>query len=128
MARVTQLHILVEHRPGVLAEICSEMARVAVNISAIMAAPGRTEGIRMVATPLAAARRVLDALGHVYREEEAFAVRVSDRPGALGRVTRKLADAGINVEYAYGSIVKGAADRALIIVGVSDMAKAEKVL
>ena len=84
--------------------------------------------IRIVATPYDAAQKVLDNLGMAYVEEEAIAVRATDRPGALGRLTRKLADAGINIEYAYGTIVKGAADRALIVLGVSNLDKADKLL
>lgn len=128
MARTSQLLIHAEHKPGTLATICSEMAKKAVNITAIMAAYDQPGGsIRLVATPHAVARKVLDAMGLPYEEEEAVAIRVTDRPGALGRATRKLADAGINVQYAYGSIVKGS-DRALIILGVEDVARAEKIL
>lgn len=127
MARVTQLRIQAPHAPGTLSQICSELAKVAVNIGAIMAAPEQPEGIRILATPLATARKTLDQLGFQYEEEDAIAVRVNDRPGALGRVTRKLADAGINVLYAYGSIVKGE-ERALIVMGVSDVAKADKLV
>src|SRR3990172_5940419 len=120
MAKVTQLMIQVQNKPGALAHICSELAKVAVNINAILASPPDHEsGIRIVAAPHATAKKVLDGLGIAYREEDAVAVRLSDRPGALGKVTRKLADKGINVEYAYGSIVKGEG-RALIILGVSD--------
>lgn len=128
MARVTQLHIHGAHKPGTLATLCSKLAEKAVNITAIMAAPEEAGGIRIVASPHAAACKVLDGLGMRYGEEEAIAVRITDRPGALGRTTRKLADAGINVEYAYGTIVKGGADRALILLGVSDVAKAEKLV
>ncbi len=127
MARVTQLLVLAEHKPGTLAQICSELAKVAVNITAIMAAQDQPGGIRMVATPVGTARRVLDQLGLGYKEEEGIAVRLGDRPGALGKVTRKLGDAGINILYAYGSIVKGE-NRALIVMGVSDVAKAEKLV
>jgi hypothetical protein len=127
MARVTQLVIRGEHKPGTLAQICSELAKVAVNITAILAAPEQQHGIRIVATPLPAAKKVLDAMRLAYNEEDAIAVRVTDRPGALGRATRKLADAGINVIYAYGSIVKGE-ERALIVMGVDDVAKAEKLV
>jgi hypothetical protein len=127
MARVTQLVIHGEHKPGTLAMICSELAKVAVNITAIMAAPEQQHGIRIVAMPHAAAKKVLETLHIPHSEEEAVAVRLTDRPGALGRATRKLAEAGINVTYAYGSIVKGEG-RALIILGVSDVAKAEKMV
>ena len=97
MARVTQLLIHAENKPGTLARICSELAAVAVNISAVMAAPDEEGGIRIVAAPLATARKVLDNLKLSYREEDAVAVRLTDRPGALGKVTRKLADKGINI-------------------------------
>jgi hypothetical protein len=128
MPRVTQLLIKMENKPGTLAQICSELAKVAVNISAIMAT---TEGdvgqVRIVATPLPAARKVLDSLKLSYDEQDAVAIHVTDRPGALGRATRKLADAGINIHYVYGSIVKDAT-RALIVVGVSEPEKAAKLL
>ena len=123
MARVTQLVIQVANKPGSLAQICSELAKVAVNINGVMASDDEKEGIRLVAVPHATAKKVLDDLRIPYREEDAVAVRLSDRPGALGKVTRKLADKGININYAYGSIVKGES-RALIILGVSDVAKA----
>lgn len=128
MPRVTQLVVTMENKPGTLAQICSELAKVAVNISAIMATTTEAEGsVRMVATPLAAAKKVLDALKMSYEEQDAVAIHVTDRPGALGRTTRKLADAGINIHYVYGSIVKDA-DRALIVLGVADPAKAAKLL
>ncbi len=127
MARVTQLMIKAENKPGTLAHLCTEMAKVAVNIQAVMAAPSTEGGIRMVAVPIATAKKVLDNLKVPYREEEAVAVRLTDRPGALGKITRKLADKGINVHYAYGSIVKGET-RALIILGVSDVDKAADVV
>ena len=127
MARITQLLVQAEHKPGTLATICSELARKAVNITAIMAAHDQPGGIRLVATPHAAAKKVIDNLQLPYREEDAIAIRLTDRPGALGKVTRKLADAGVNVLYAYGSIVKGE-QRALIVLGVSDLEKAEKLV
>lgn len=123
MAKVTQLMIQVANKPGSLAHVCSELAKVAVNINAILASQDEKEGIRIVAAPHATAKKVLDNLNIPYREEDAVAVRLSDRPGALGKVTRKLADKGINIHYAYGSIVKGEG-RALIIMGVSDVNKA----
>ena len=127
MARVSQFLILGEHQPGTLATLCSELAKKAVNITAIMAAPEQADGIRLVATPHAAARKVLESIAVPFREEEVIAIRVSDRPGALGKLTRKLADAGINIRYAYGSIVKGE-QRALIVLAVSDINRAENLL
>jgi hypothetical protein len=129
MARVTQFVIHTESRPGTLAEICSELAKVAVNITGIMASEEQAYGIRLVAEPISAARKVLDSLQVSYSEELALAVRLSDRPGALGRATRKLAAANINITYIYGSIVKGQ-EKALVVLGVaaSDLEKASELL
>lgn len=125
MARVTQFVIGGENKPGTLAQICSELAKVAVNISGIMASQDAGQGVRMVAEPHAAAKKVLDTLHISYNEEQALAVRLTDRPGALGRITRKLAEAGVNITYIYGTIVKGQ-DKALVVLGVaaSDLEKA----
>lgn len=128
MAIAKQLTVMLENRPGKLAELTSELARVAVNISAIMLTEAKPVGpARMVVSNPEAAGKVCETLGLKVTEENVLVVKVSDRPGALGKVTRKLAEKGINVEYAYGSIAKGA-DRALIVLGVSDLSGAEKVL
>lgn len=128
MALVKQLSIQMENKPGTLAQLCTELARYAVNITAIMAPEVKDVGtVRLVVGSLDTARRVLDQQGLKYTEQDVIALKLSDRPGALGRATRKLAERGINVEYAYGSIVKGA-DRAMVILGVSDPEKAAKII
>jgi len=128
MAIQKQLTVMMENQPGSLATLCSEMARLAVNISAIHASDARPLGpVRMIVSQLEVAKRVCDTLGLRYLEEEVLAVKVTDRPGALGRITRKLAEKGINIEYAYGSIAKGAT-QALVVLGVSDVQAAARVL
>ena len=128
MALVKQLTIMLENRPGALAELCSELAKVAVNINAIHQSDVRPmTPVRMVVSNLDVAKRVCDSLKLKYVEEEVLAVKVGDRPGALGRVTRKLAEKGINIEYAYGSISKDAS-QALIILQVSDLGAASRIV
>jgi len=75
---------------------------------------------------LATAKGVCDALGLKYVEEQVLAVYIGDRPGSLGRVTRKLGEKGINIEYLYCTVEKGAG-RALAVLGVSDVEAAAKV-
>ncbi len=129
MAVVRQLAVTLENRRGALAELCSELAKVAVNIEALMVpeTAGRAP-VRLVTHDLEAARQVFGRLNLPYREEEVLAARVSHRPGALGRLTRKLAEHGIDIQYAYGSILKGADSEALIILAVSDAAAAARVV
>lgn len=128
MALVKQLSIQIENKPGTLAQLCTELARYAVNIAAIMAPEVKEVGtVRLVVSSIETARRVLNQQGLKYTEQDVIALKLTDRPGALGRATRKLAERGINVDYAYGSIVKGAT-RAMIILGVSDPEKAANIV
>ncbi|MBI2956456.1 MAG: ACT domain-containing protein [Acidobacteria bacterium] len=124
MPIVTQFSLLLENRPGALAETCSALAAKAVNIEAIMASDVRGWGnVRVVVNHPDTARKIFQQMGVQFTEEQVLAVRLSDRPGALGRVTRKLAEHKLNVDYAYGSIERGA-PKALIILAVSDLKKA----
>ena len=128
MPIATQFSLLLENRPGSLAETCSALAAKAVNIEAIMTADVRGWGtVRLVVNHEETARKVLEGMGLKFTEESVLAVRLSDRPGALGRVTRKLAEHNVNIDYLYGSIEKGS-PKALIVLAVSDLKKAVQLL
>lgn len=124
MPIVNQFSVVLENKPGALAEMCSELAKKAVNIQAMMVPDMRDFGVvRLVVNNDEVGAQVFTAMGLKHSLEEVLALRVSDKPGALGRVTRKLAEHNINIEYAYGSIEKGA-PQALVILAVSDLKKA----
>lgn len=128
MPVATQFSVMLENKPGALARICSELAAKAVNIQAIMTSEERgKDAVRLVVNHPAAARKVFDANSLRFSEEEVWALRLTDRPGALGRATRKLAENKVNIQYAYGTIEKGS-DKALVIMAVSDLKKAAKLL
>lgn len=127
MPIVKQLVVTLENRPGALATLCSELAKVAVNIEAIQATEaGPINPVRLLVSHLEAARKVCDTLGLKTVIEPALAVGMGHRPGALGRLMRKLAAKGINVDYVYGTIEKGT-KRAVIVMGVSDLGAASKI-
>ncbi len=128
MALTKQLTVMLENRRGALAELCSKLAERAVNILGLMVPdqPGIAP-VRLAVDSHEAAKRVLDAMRVKYIEEDVIAVSVSDRPGALGKLTRKLADHNLDVKYCYGSIVKGVG-KATIVLAASDVQAAAKLL
>jgi hypothetical protein len=127
VALTKQLSIMLENRPGALAELCSKLAEKAINILGLMVPdqPG-VAPVRFVVNSVEAAKKTLESLGLKFSEEEVLLVHLSDRPGALGKLTRKLADRGIDVKYAYGTILRGAG-RAAVVLAVSDLTAAEKI-
>lgn len=128
MAIAKQLTVMLENRPGALAEVCSELARLAVNIHALQSDSGQPiVGVRLVVSRPDVAKRVCEAMSLKYVEEEVLTVRVGDRPGSLGRITRKLAEKRINIDYAYGSVARGST-QALIVMKVSDLAAAARLV
>lgn len=128
MAVTKQFSVMVENKRGALAELCSRLAEKAVNIQGLMVPDlAGMAPIRLVVNSNDTAKKVLDGLSLKYVEEDVLTVQVSDRPGALGKLTRKLADHSLDVKYAYGSIQKGVG-KATIVLAVSDMAAASKVL
>jgi hypothetical protein len=128
VAVMKQLSVMLENKRGALAELCSELAKVAVNILALsVPEQAGVAPVRLVVNGVDAAKKVFDGLGAKHTEEDVIAARVSDRPGALGKLTRKLADHNIDVRYAYGSILKGAG-AAVVILAVSDVDAAAKIV
>jgi hypothetical protein len=125
---VKQLSVMVENKRGALAEVCTKLAEKAVNILGLMVPeqPG-TAPVRIVVNTVDVAKKIFDGLGLKYSEEDVLSAHLSDRPGALGKLTRKLADHNVDVKYAYGTILKGAGE-ATIILAVSDVTTAEKVV
>jgi hypothetical protein len=124
---VAQLTVMVENRPGALAELCSKLAEKAINILGLMVPEqSGVAPVRMVVKGQEAAKKIFDGMGLKYSEEAVLAVRLSDKPGALGKLTRKLADHQIDVKYAYGTILKGAG-KAMVILAVSDLEAASEL-
>jgi hypothetical protein len=88
--------------------------------------PGK-DLIRIVPDPIETAKKVLKEMGHSFKEETVITVHLPDRPGALGKVTRKLSEKGIDILYAYGTIERRS-DRAMVVMGVSDPEKASQIV
>lgn len=127
MPIIKQLVVTLDNRPGALAVLCSELAKVAINIRAIQASEtGPISPVRLLVSDIDAARKVCETLSLKCVDESALAVVLGHRPGSLGRVMRKLAAKGINVDYLYSTSEK-AVRRALVIMGVSDLAAGAKV-
>jgi hypothetical protein len=60
--------------------------------------------IRLVTSDAAACRLVLADAGLYVLEAEVLVVDLPDTPGMFGTLSQALADARINIDFAYGSV------------------------
>jgi hypothetical protein len=90
-----------EDRPGVAASIGEALGNAGVEIAGLFGS-GRFGEIHVLVDDAAAARRAIEEAGlQVGDEREALVVDAEDKPGELGRIARRIADAGVNVLYVY---------------------------
>jgi hypothetical protein len=101
--RAYDFTIVAPHTTGSLANLAEEMGREKINIEGLCAVEHNGSVIfHLLSTDKAATTRAIAKVGYkVSRETEVVVERVEDRPGMLGKVTRRLADAGINLTTVY---------------------------
>ena len=124
----TQFSIFMVNKPGVLAQVLNEFADAKINIVAITMMDSVEHGVmRVVTASQEKARRVLSSLNMPSNETEVLCVNLSNKSGALAAVAQRLAEAHINISYAY--CTAGArGGRTTGIIKVADVKKAMKVL
>lgn len=98
------LTIALEDRPGALAEMGEALGRAGVSIEGGGAWVVEGSGVaHFLFADGAAARRALEAAGiRVLAERDVLVQRLmQDVPGQLGSLTRRMAEAGVNIEVLY---------------------------
>lgn len=121
MAIRTELSLRVPNNPGGLARVCEALTEARVNILALdVASPGM---VRLLVDNPVHAAALLRAAHYQVDERDVIYTVTSNGPGALARMTRLLADAGVNVEYLYATAIEGA-PMAAVVIGVPDAERA----
>ena len=124
----TQYSVFMVNKPGVLAQVLTEIANARINLIAITMMDSVEHGVmRMVAQSPVKIRNVLEKLNMPFSETDVLCITLSNKAGALANVTQKLAESHINISYAYCTAgAKGG--KTTGILKVADVKKAIKVL
>jgi hypothetical protein len=117
------IKVRLENRPGTLADLGEALGETGVNIEGLCG-PCEMEGVaHILVDDVKSARIALEKAGfEVIEEGDVLVLDVKDKPGELGNVCRRIADAGINIDFFY------AATRTRVVLGVDDIEKAKSVL
>ena len=121
MAIQRELTVRLANSPGTLGRVAQVLGNERINMLA-MSLDG-TGVLRLVVdNPLHAAGALRDQHYQVEERDVLYAT-VPNEPGSLGRVVKTLAEAGINLDYAYAS----GTDRSpmvAVVIGVADVQRA----
>lgn len=99
---MTEFVVEMENRPGRLATLTENLAASGVNIEALAAYGHNGEGtVRLIVDDAPTTRRVLAEAALRSEEHTVLTAHLAHRPGELARLTRAVADAGINIDAIY---------------------------
>ena len=109
-----------EDRPGALATLVQALSRSGVNIEGLAEIDGT---VHLLIRNPGAARSAIRAGGYEIEDEhEVLLLPMPDRPGELSMILRRLADAGVNVRFAY------LATETRVVIGAENISRARQAL
>jgi len=125
--KVKQLSFTLPTRAGLLSDVTGAIADAKVNITAICAYEMAKNAYFMLATDSAAkARKALAFLRIGIEIEDVIVVEMPNKVGELKKVAKRIADAGINIDYMYGTAAAGKSSTC--VFKTSDDRKAIRVI
>lgn len=127
MKVVKQISIIIDNTPGTLARISGALLQEGINVEGFAAWGESDHGVvRLVCDKPLKALDLLEEAGMIALQHDILEVSCRNQPGALNELALKLAQADVNINYAYGSTPE--ADKGSIYLAVTDLAKARQHL
>ena len=124
MEKIQELFVVVENKPGSLGELLGQLGREKINIEAI----GLFQDIaKLSVSDPERAKNALFKHGYQVETREVLRMQVDNKPGSFAFIASRLGDAGLNIDYCYGTVGAGQKNAA-VIVDVADLDRAMSVL
>ncbi len=124
MQRIT---VVVQNRPGLLAEITEMLAVKGLSISSIVADSVGTQGVLHLEVEQAdEALAALTSAGYNAVSEDVLLARIEDLPGALAQLSRRLMEAQLDIRGL--NMVQRNDGWAVVAIATNDNARARGVL
>jgi hypothetical protein len=124
--KVKQLSFSLPNKIGLLAEVTGAIAAVNVNIEAICAYERGYGFFMMVTDNHTKAKNVITKMEGVVHLEDVIAVELPNKVGQLEKMTKKIAKAGIDTLFVYGS--PGDGRKGVLILKTANDSKALRLL
>jgi hypothetical protein len=119
VAKVKQLTVSLENRPGTLAHMAKVLADAKVNIVALLNSTAGAQGsAQVVVDNVNKAKKALGGAGLAYTEGTLEQFEMANKPGALAELAGKLAKKGVNIDCAYATVHKST-KKAVVVLALS---------
>ncbi len=128
MQLTRQLALLLANKPGALARMCRALADAKIKLYALSV--GDTVDhcvVRVITSDWQQTKRIFEAHNALVVETEVLMIEGHNHPGNLATISEKLAQAKINIDYAYFATAPEA-QKGLLILRTSNSRKALKIL
>ncbi|MBI5415576.1 MAG: hypothetical protein HZA29_02055 [Candidatus Omnitrophica bacterium] len=117
-----QLMVRGDNEIGMLAKITQVISRSEINLVALCAySIGNNVAVMFVTDDNNEVKRLLQARGYDVQEEEVILLSIDNQPGALQKVTDKIAEAGIDLTLIYGSVDESAAVNRSVVISSNNL-------
>ncbi len=121
------IRVVVPNRPGLLAEVTEVLAARNVDIETIVVETHDAGAVvRMEVQDDHAALGVLTSAGYHAVSDDVLLARIEDRPGSLAQLSRRFADANLNIRALHH--VQRDGTFALVAVSTDDNVRARQLL
>jgi hypothetical protein len=125
--KIKQLTFDMENEVGLLAKISATLAAADINITGLCAYQMNKRAYFMMITDNnAKAKRALKKIKTTAKEEPVIVVEMSNKVGEIEKVSAVVSEAGIDIQYAYGTA--GSKRSSFCVVKTDKDAKAIKVI
>ena len=120
MAQLKDLTVDLDEKVGSVAAAAEALGEAGVNIEGVCGFVVNGRGIvHLLVADASKARQALQSAGaRVTGEQDVLVLDIEDKPGALGKLTRRIADAGVSLNTVY------LATKTRVVIGARDIEKA----
>ncbi len=124
-----QVSVFMENKPGRLEKITAVLGQEQINIRAMTLSTSSAGWgvLNLLVNQPQRAKDVLCASGHPAALREIVVVEMPDHPGGLHQVVSLLAQAGMNIGNAYGTVLREGRT-AILVVDVENVSEVQQVL
>lgn len=125
--KAKQINLTLPNKVGIGAKVCSAIGAAKVNINAMCAWGDKKKAyFYIVADRHLKAKNALTKAKFKVADEDVILLEMPNKPGEIQKVAQKIAAAGINILYAYGS--GGTGRTSFVVVKTENDKKAIKAI